>query len=343
MISTRSHIPLYLVIITIVFVLAIVGCGGGGSGGGGGGDNNSGDSISGGWASILGPSDTGQASTYCNTAYLSGEAFISNSYYRCCSGIAEDDTGVTVTWENQVTGMTGDATQRVSICPLLGTPFLCYHNWSATVPLVIGDNIIKVKAVDPGGSGGTDTITIFKPENSYSLTGLLSTYQDIGLGHFQTGIELELTGTVNKTAITSSAGPIGQYQFTCIPDGSYTLVPVSSSFNYIFDPEFRTFSVSGDDINGLDYKVDAYSIGGTITFESGAPVGSDVRVEVSDGNSSWSWYVQPGGIYAYTVPDGIYTITPSSSCLNCTFSPASRTVEVTGNSLTDLDFVYINL
>lgn len=320
----------------IAMIALLAGCGGGGGGGGGAVPG-----PTGGWVTITSPSDTGQAATSCNAVSLGGEAFISSDYYRCCTGSA-DDTGVAVTWENLVTGASGAAAQSVRICYLFGTPYLCDHTWSASVPLVLGDNIIKVTAADPGGTGGTDTITVYKPEYSYTVSGVLSTYEGIGLGYFQSGVELQLTGGLDLTAIPSSAGTVGQYQFTCIPDGSYTVEPVTSSFNYVFAPDFHAFSVAGQDVSNLDFKTDAYAVAGTITYEtSGLPVDSGVKVELTDGSASWYWYVQPGGVYSYAVPSGTYTITPSALfCPGCTFTPASRTVDIIDSSVPGLDFVY---
>ena len=327
------------IIFTLAIVITLAGCGGGG--GGDEGEDSSEADVAGGWVTISSPSNTGQASTSCNTVTLGGESFISDGYSRCCSSSAED-TGVTVTWKNLVTNTSGTASQFVDTCFFFGSANLCDHTWSANVPLVLGDNIIKVTAIDPGGSGGTDTITIFKPEYSYTVSGVLSTYEGIGMGHFQSGIDIELSGRVNTTVIPSSGGTVGQYQFECVPNGSYTLEPVTSSFNYVFDPEFHSFSIADQDLSDIDFKTAAYSVAGTITNEtSGLPVDSFISVEIASMDSSWSWSVQPGGIYTYVVPNGTYTITPTSwFCQGCTFIPTSRTVEITDSSLLGLDFVY---
>jgi hypothetical protein len=57
---------------------------------------------------------------------------------------------------------------------------------------VLGDNQIKITAADPGGTGAIENITAFKPEHSYTVSGILSTYADIAIGYNQSGIELEL-------------------------------------------------------------------------------------------------------------------------------------------------------
>jgi hypothetical protein len=307
--------------------------------------NGSGVGPGGGDITITIPTDSTYTSTSCDTAHLSGSAFISNSYSRCCSGDAED-TGVQVTWENLVTGTTGAADQYVRICyGLFNYPYLCGHSWSADIPLILGDNIIKVTAVDPGGTGGTDTITVSKPEYSYTVSGLLSTPEGTGVGYDQSGIEVELTSDESLTTRPSSTDSVGYYEFTCIPNGSYTLAPVSSSFTYVFEPEYRTFTVADQDMTDIDFKADAYSVTGKITnASSGTPVNSFVRMDITSVNAGWYSYVQQDGTYSFVVPNGIYTIAPTSTelfCLGgCTFTPESRTVEITNSSQPDLDFVY---
>jgi hypothetical protein len=307
--------------------------------------NGSGVGPSGGDITITIPTESSYTSTSCDTAHLSGNAFISNSYSRCCSGDAKD-TGVTVTWVNLITGATGAADQYVRTCyGLFNYPYLCGHSWSADIPLILGDNIIKVTAVDPGGTGGTDTITVYKPEYSYTVSGLLSTPEGTGVGYDQSGIEVELLSNENLTTRPASTGTVGDYEFTCIPNGSYTLVPVSSSFTYVFEPEYRTFTVADQDMTGIDFKADGYLVTGKITdASSGTPVNSFVRMDIKSETAEWYWYVQQGGTYSFVVPNGAYTITPTSTELycpgGCTFTPENRTVEITDSSQPDIDFVY---
>ncbi|MEE9116859.1 MAG: hypothetical protein V3U09_08185, partial [Thermoplasmata archaeon] len=62
-------------------------------------------------------------------------------------GTASDNVGVTsVTWDNSATGGSGAATGTTS--------------WTASVPLVQGENNITVTAMDAAGNSGTDNFTV---------------------------------------------------------------------------------------------------------------------------------------------------------------------------------------
>ena len=92
--------------------------------------------------------------------YLSGSAFISDDWYRCCSG-SPTDTGVTVTWSNLTTGTSASAHQYVTYSSFFGYVYISSHTWSADIPLVMGSNKIRITAYDPEYSN-TDTITAIR-------------------------------------------------------------------------------------------------------------------------------------------------------------------------------------
>lgn len=131
------------------------------SGCGGGGDDGPPASqpdpnrVGAGWIKIDETSATESSS-----AGIWGTAFVSPNHWRCCTGKASD-TGVTVTWINSTTGVSDNARQFPRYVPfffqyvLLGT-----QDWSATIPLVVGDNVITATATDPGGNLGRATITV---------------------------------------------------------------------------------------------------------------------------------------------------------------------------------------
>lgn len=110
-----------------------------------------------GWVEI-----TNYYATEPSTAYLAGKAFISPDWARCCSGSAED-TGVTVTWTNLTTGISGPTWQYVDYCMWFS---ICGHEWSANVPLIPGLNEILITATDPSGNRGSATVTIQAPKDT---------------------------------------------------------------------------------------------------------------------------------------------------------------------------------
>jgi len=108
------------------------------------------------------PSTTGDSAT------LSGEAFISPTYWNCCIGTAQQMTAVTVSWRNETTGASGLASQSVKV----GTFEPLYdHVWTATVPLALGANRIAITATDVGGLSATARTTVDRTVASYSLSG----------------------------------------------------------------------------------------------------------------------------------------------------------------------------
>jgi hypothetical protein len=141
----------YKYLLILIVSLISLACGGGGGGGNGGGSSSSNQ----GWVTISGSSNYTTEST---CEYMTGGAFISPTWSRCCSGSA-DDTGVTVTWTNVTTGVGGNAYQYVSICWFFRS-YLCDHTWSADVPLTMGQNLITVTATDPSGNVGKASVTV---------------------------------------------------------------------------------------------------------------------------------------------------------------------------------------
>src|SRR5713101_7769152 len=152
------------------------------------------DRHDGGFVTITAPTSEPRASTVCNSVFLAGSAFISPTWSGG-SGSAEEITGVTVYWRNETTGNSGNASQTVSWCELLGYPYPCDHTWSATVPLALGENLITVTASDPSGRTGQGSITVSKPVPSYSVSGRVVNQRGAGLwGYGDSGIKVVLAG-----------------------------------------------------------------------------------------------------------------------------------------------------
>lgn len=314
----------------VIFSLAVLcfGCGGGGGDSG----DYTGDE-SGGLITIYNPTSESSYTEYCNSVNLRGEAFISSTWSRCCSGSAED-TGVTVTWENKATGESVNATQYVRTCYLFGTPLLCDHTWRASVPLTLGDNDIVVTAYDPAKMG-QDSITVTKPEYTYYISGEVVNPNGIGLGWHGAWIEMHITGeNMDKFGATSLDG---SYGLACIPNGSYTITP-RSDLDYDFEPESHAVFVNSGDVSGVDFVAEAYIISGYIRRENGTGV-SGISVELSDTDLSASY---PGtddeGFYRFAVPNATYTITPHDWWGFYTFNPPSTTLTIDSEDVINTNF-----
>jgi hypothetical protein len=104
-----------------------------------------------------------------------------------------------------------------------------------------GDNRVAGIAVDIGA----DEYYVSYP--TYTISGQIQSE-----GAALAGITVSLTGAHTATRITDGNGI---YAFTWVPDGGYTVTPLS--IYYTFVPTERTVTVSGSDITGQDFTATA--------------------------------------------------------------------------------------
>lgn len=158
-----------------------------------------------GWVTITYPTTEGTYNTDNSPQYMNGEAFISPTWWRCCSGDASD-TGVTVFWRNEATGQTAQASQYVRICFFLWSPYLCDHTWSANIPVIEGNNSITITTSDPAGNTGTDRITIIRNPDStppgVSSTSPTNNETDVNLS---SSVVVRFSESVNPATVTDSS------------------------------------------------------------------------------------------------------------------------------------------
>jgi len=77
----------------------------------------------------------------------------------------------------------------------------------------------------------------------------------ISPGSLGAGTLLTLSGTPSGT---TTADTSGNYLFTSLPNGSYTITP--SETGYIFSPSFLQVNVSGKDVTGVNFAAQATSL-----------------------------------------------------------------------------------
>lgn len=311
----KATLRIFLAIaLSAVLSLLIISCGGGG----GGDSRSSVSACEGGWVTIANPTYT----SICNSTYLEGEAFISPTWWRCCSRSASD-TGVTVTVNGQPAYQTVDYGIWV---PLYN------HRWSASVDLSVGNNLITVTATDPAGLCGQASIVVNHPFQSYSISGKVNTPHGAAASY----TDLTLTGEGLSLNMTTDID--GFYIFSCLPNGFYTVAP--SKLGYVFSPNNRDTIIAGSNVTGEDFTEafdGTFSVSGTVYCNcSGIQLLLNGTTLKNDFLNITTWISNDfKGNYSFTgVPNGTYTITS----LNYSIAPQSRTVTVFGADVSGQDF-----
>jgi len=145
------------------------------------------------------------------------------------------------------------------------------------------------------------------------------------------GAAVALSGAATANATADGSG---NYSFTSLVNGAYTVTPSKSGFS--FTPPSQTVTVAGADLPGVNFTATAnptWSISGSITP---APLGSGATISVS-GASSASATADGSGNYTVTnLNNGSYTVTPSKN--GSTFNPTNQQVSINGANVGSVNF-----
>jgi plastocyanin len=164
---------------------------------------------------------------------------------------------------------------------------------------------------------------------SYSISG-----QVASTGSGLSGVTMALTGANSATAITDTSG---NYTFTGLDNGSYTITP--SRTGYTFSPTNSPRTVSGANITAVNFTATSvqavtYSISGQVTSNVSGLSGVTMALA---GASSATAITDTSGNYTFTgLDNGSYTITPSRT--GFTFSPTNSPRTVSGANITAINF-----
>ena len=175
-------------------------------------------------------------------------------------------------------------------------------------------NLAMVEVLPASGGGGS----------TFGISGTISP-QSSGSGALVT-----LSGAANATV---NADTSGNYSFSGLANGSYTVTPSKAGFT--FSPASQPANVNGANVSGINFTGTAqtWSISGTI---SPSVVGSGATVVLS-GASSATVTADASGNYSFSgLANGSYTVTPSKS--GFTFSPASQPANVNGANVSGINF-----
>ena len=175
-------------------------------------------------------------------------------------------------------------------------------------------NLAIVEVLPAFGGGGS----------TFGISGTISP-QSSGSGALVT-----LSGAANATA---NADTSGNYSFSELANGSYTVTPSKSGFT--FSPASQPANINGANVSGVNFTgtAQAWSISGTI---SPSVVASGVTVVLS-GASGATVTADASGNYNFSgLANGSYTVTPSKA--GFTFSPTSQPTNVTGANVSGINF-----
>jgi hypothetical protein len=165
----------------------------------------------------------------------------------------------------------------------------------------------------------------------FTASPVVNTYAISGKVTGASGVRIDLGGA-NTGSTTSDS--VGNYSFSGLADGSYTLTPVKDG--YAFDPPSITVALSGANATGRDFTATlvTHVVSGTVSGATGDAV--TVVLTASDDSTQTATTDTVTGAYSFTAVPGSYTVAPSDA--RYTFDPASLSVAVTDQDVTGNDF-----
>jgi hypothetical protein len=138
---------------------------------------------------------------------------------------------------------------------------------------------------------------------------------------------VNLSGAASAS-VTADAS--GNYSFTGLANGAYTVTPTKSGFT--FNPVNRPVTISSGNITAINFAANevTWNLSGVISGGSGATV-------TLSGAASASVAADSFGNYSFTgLANGGYTVTPTKA--GFTLSPVSRAVTINGANVTAVNF-----
>jgi Glycosyl hydrolases family 16 len=145
------------------------------------------------------------------------------------------------------------------------------------------------------------------------------------------GASVALTGTKSATTIADSSG---NFTFTGLANGAYTLTPSKAGLS--FNPPSQPVTVNGSSIVGINFTASpqpTFSISGAISPVTG---GSGAAVALS-GTAAASVTASASGGYSFAgLVNGNYVVAPSNT--GFVFTPATEPVTVNNASVINVDF-----
>lgn len=133
------------------------------------------------------------------------------------------------------------------------------------------------------------------------------------------GVSVALSGSASSTATTNSSG---NYSFTVITNGNYTVTPTLAGNN--FTPASQSFNlISSNQTANFTAALNTFTISGNVQADGanlqGATVsltGSPAQSTTSNTNGNYSFNANQGGNYTVTVSKNGYVFAPANQIFN---------------------------
>lgn len=183
-----------------------------------------------------------------------------------------------------------------------------------TAPTTDRFNLAIVEVLPALGGGGS----------TFNISGTISP------SSFGSGVTVTLSGAATA-AVTADAS--GNYQFSGLANGSYTVTPSKAGFN--FTPVSGPVNINGVNVSGVNFAATAqtWKLSGTISPSS---LGSGASVTLS-GTSNATTTADASGNFTFSgLGNGAYTVIPSKTGFN--FSPSSQAANVNGANVSGINF-----
>jgi len=181
----------------------------------------------------------------------------------------------------------------------------------STIPVTISsfDTTITEQNFTATGTGG-----------QYKISGTI-TLENVYLS----SMDVELSGTVSM--ITQRQGD-GAYQFTGLPNGSYTVTPIDPAGDLIIGPAYANVTISGQDVTNINFVVKPPIIKGVVATSNGNGV-SGIKMKIG----SLIATTGESGEFAFShLEPGDYTLEPSEEdAAKYTFDPPNRKIKIKEN------------
>jgi parallel beta-helix repeat protein len=178
------------------------------------------------------------------------------------------------------------------------------------------------------GCAGFSSSSSTPPPQTYSISGTISPSAG------GNAASVTLGGAASATTITDNSG---NYSFSGLASGNYTVTPSKSQFR--FSPSNQSTTISASNVTGMNFTASqigsatTYSISGTISPSAN---GAGVTMTLG-GAASASTITDSSGNYTFSgLAGGSYTLTPSES--GYSFNPVSQNTTVSSSNVSGVNF-----